>query len=107
MPQRKPQINFQVDEPMKMLYEEAKISGHLVTRLCAAGLLLLVEDPALRLRALNRLRDWEEQYANASAAEIRAFVQDAQVALQRGARAGRPAPAARPGRKKGRRSESA
>ncbi len=107
MPARKPQINFQVDEPMKLLYDEAKISGHLVTRLCAAGLLMLVEDPALRLKALNRLRDWEQQYADASPEQIRAFVQDAQLALQRGARAGRPAPPARPARKRAKHTESA
>ncbi len=106
MAKRKPQINFQVDEPMKLLYEEAKISGHLVTRLCAAGLLLLVENPGLRLEALNRLRDWEEQYADASPQQIRAFVQAAATALQPGARVTRPGPAARPPRKRARHIES-
>ncbi len=106
MPKRKPQINFQVDEPLKLLYEEAKISGHLVTRLCAAGLLLLVEKAPLRLQALNRLREWEQEYADAGPDEIRAFVQGAQVAMRRGARGTRSTPAARPGRKTARRGES-
>jgi hypothetical protein len=106
-PARKPQINFQVDEPMKLLYEEAKLSGHWVTRWCAAGLLLLVEDPTLRVRALNRLRDWETEYADASPADIRAFVQGAEAAMQHGARETRPAPSARPPRKKAKRNGSA
>ncbi len=37
MPKRKPQINFQVEEPMKLLYEEARISGHLATRFVPPG----------------------------------------------------------------------
>jgi hypothetical protein len=86
MAKRKPQINFQVGEPLKLLYDEAKISGHYVARFCAAGLLQMVEDPAARLAAMNRLRDWEEEYADATPAEIRAFVQGAAGALQRGAR---------------------
>ncbi|MEW6251260.1 MAG: hypothetical protein AB1716_11475 [Planctomycetota bacterium] len=105
MAKRKPQINFQVDEGMKLLYEEAKISGHLVTRLCAAGLLLLVEEPQTRLRALNRLREWEEKYADASPEQVRAFVQGAATALQRGGRGSRPKPAARPSRRGAGRSE--
>jgi hypothetical protein len=104
---RKPQINFQVDEAMKTLYEEAKISGHWVTRFCAAGLLLMIEDPRQRVRALNRLRAWEADYADAAPDEIRDFVQGAEVALQRGARGTRPAPKARPKRKKAKRSGSA
>jgi hypothetical protein len=100
MAKRRPQINFQVDEPMKLLYDEAKISGHWVTRFCAAGLLLLVEDPRSRVRALNRLREWEAEYADASEEDIRAFVQGAEAALQPPARGTRPARSARPGRKK-------
>ena len=96
---RKPQINFQVDEPMKHLYEEAKAAGHWVTRFCAAGLLLLVEDPRVRMRALNRLRDWEAEFADASPVQIRAFVQGAQAALQAGARGSRPGPRARRAKK--------
>ncbi len=108
MAKRKPQINFQVDEPLKLLYEEARISGgHHVTRLCAAGLLMLVEDAQLRVQALNRLRDWEQEYDGASAEQIRAFVQGAQGALQRGARGSRPGPSARPGRKRTKSAESA
>jgi hypothetical protein len=90
MPQRRPQINFQVDEPMKLLYEEARICGHWVTRFCAAGLLLLVEDPRTRVRALNRLREWEAEYADASEDDIRVFVQGVEAALQRSARGSRP-----------------
>lgn len=98
MPERRPQINFQVDEAMKLLYEEARISGHWVTRFCAAGLLLMVEDPVSRRRALNRLRDWEVEYEGATPARIRAFVEGAEAAMQGGApesRPGRKAPAAR------------
>lgn len=100
MPQRRrPQINFQVEDALKMLYEEARAHGHWVTRLCAAGFLLMVEDPRARTRAINRLRDWETEYARASAAQIRAFVEGAEAAMQRGARGSRPAPPARPARK--------
>ncbi len=99
MTQRRPQINFQVDEPMKLLYEEAKISGHWVTRFCAAGLLMMVEEPRVRLRALNRLREWEARYADASAADIRAFVAGAETAMRRGAPGSRPTRRARPRRK--------
>jgi hypothetical protein len=82
MAKRKPQINFQVDEPMKLLYEEAKIAGHWVTRFCAAGFLTMIENPSIRMQALNRLRDWEGDYAGASAEEIRDFVQNAELAAQ-------------------------
>ena len=106
MTPRKPQINFQVVEPMKVLYEEARIAGHWVTRFCAAGLLLMVENPAFRVRALNRLREWEAEYADASADDIRAFVQGAEHAMQRAARGSRPARAARPARKTAKRGRS-
>jgi len=106
MPQRRPQINFQVDEPMKLLYEEAKLSGHWVTRFCAAGFLMMVEDPRLRMRALNRLRQWEAQYADASPADIQAFVQQAEGAMRRGVRESRPGPPTRPPRKTGARGKS-
>jgi hypothetical protein len=106
MPERRPQINFQVDEAMKLLYEEAKISGHWVTRFCAAGLLLMVEDPRQRVRALNRLRDWESEYADARPEQIRAFVQAAEAALQRGTPETRPAPKAPGAKKKAKRGKS-
>ena len=106
MPTRRPQINFQVDEAMKLLYEEAKISGHWVTRFCAAGLLLMVEDPRTRMRAINRLREWEAEYEDASEQEIRVFVQGAQDAMQRAARGSRPARKARPKGKKAKRGGS-
>ncbi len=106
MATRRPQINFQVDEPMKHLYEEAKHSGHWVTRFCAAGLLLMVEEPRIRLQALNRLREWEAEYEGAGEEEIRAFVQGAQDALQRPARGSRPTGKARPARKKAKRGGS-
>jgi hypothetical protein len=107
VPARKPQINFQVAENMKTLYEESKAAGHWVTRFCAAGLLLMVEDPAIRMRALNRLREWEAEFADARPDEIRAFVQDAQAAMRAGAPGNRPARKARPGRKRAKRSGSA
>jgi hypothetical protein len=107
MAKRKAQINFQVDDAMKLLYDEARISGHWVTRFCSAGLLLMVEEPAVRLRALNRLREWEAEYAEASADEIRAFVQGAEAALQPPARGTRPGRPARPGKKKARPAGSA
>lgn len=93
MTKRRPQINFQVDDSMKVLYEEAKFNGHWVARFCAAGLLLMVEDPAARVKALNRLRDWELEYADASVEEVRTFVQNAQDAMQA------PAPRSTRGRK--------
>ncbi len=103
---RRPQINFQVDPPMKLLYEEARMWGHWVTRFCAAGLLLMVEDARIRARALNRLREWEVQYEGASPEDIRAFVQGTETALQRGTPGGRKAPKARPGPKKPKRGRS-
>ena len=106
MTKRRPQINFQVDQPMKLLYEEAHAAGHWVTRFCAAGLLLLVEDPRVRVRALSRLREWEAEYADASEQDIRAFVQGAEAALQRSARGSRRAPKARPTRKAARPGKS-
>lgn len=106
MAKRKPQINFQVDEPMKMLYEEARLCGHWVTRFCAAGLLLMVEDPRQRGRALNRLREWEAEYDQASEKEIRAFVQGAQDAMRGTARGTRPTRPARRARKKAKRGKS-
>jgi hypothetical protein len=100
MPKRKPQINFQVEEPMKLLYEEARFNGHWVTRFCAAGFLAMVEDPRLRVRALNRLREWEAKYADADPDDIRAFVQAAESAMQRGAPQTPPSRRARRGRRK-------
>lgn len=106
MPDRKPQINFQVDESLKTLYEEAKAAGYSVTRLCAAGLLLLVADADVRSRAINLLREWESEYDDASDAEIRAFVEGAQHAVQRGARGTLPARKSRAGKKGAKRTES-
>jgi hypothetical protein len=103
MAKRKPQINFQVDEPMKDLYDEAKASGHWVTRFCAAGFLLMVEDAAARARAISRLRDWEAEYDGASQAEIRAFVEGAQDAMRRASRGSRPARSTRHSQKKAKR----
>lgn len=103
---RKPQINFQVEPPLKLLYDEAKFHGHLVTRLCAAGLLKMIEDPQARAAALDRLRDWEAEYADAGAEDIRMFVQGAADALQRGARGSRRARPVPAGRRRARRSKS-
>lgn len=103
---RRPQINFQVDPGMKRLYEEAKLMGNWVTRWCAAGFLMMVENPRARQQALQRLREWEARYADASDDEIRAFVAGVESALRdepRGSRRGR---ATRPGRAKARRSGS-
>lgn len=97
---RKPQINFQVESAMKRLYEEAKKDGHWVTRLCAAGFLLMVEDPIQRHRALARLREWEAAFGNASPEEIRLFVQGAQTAMLPALRGTAPARKARRRRKK-------
>jgi hypothetical protein len=101
---RRPQINFQVDPCMKTLYEESRNSGHWVTRLCAAGLLLLVEDPAIRLRAINRLREWEVDYADATPDEIREFVQRAQAGTKATASGGRTGTKTRRTKKKTKRS---
>ena len=106
-PERKPQINFQVDPALKALYEEAKISGHWVARFCAAGLLMMVEDPDIRMKSLNRLRDWEIEYADASDEQIRRFVQGAQRAMRSGARGSRPTRSTPAGKKRARRDESA
>jgi hypothetical protein len=103
---RRPQINFQVDPAMKLLYEEARMWGHWVTRFCAAGLLLMVEDARTRTRALSRLREWEAQYAGASADDIRAFVQGAEAAMQHGAGESPPSPGARRTRRGAKRSRS-
>lgn len=56
MTKRKPQINFQVEPAMKELYDEVSASGLRGARLCAAGLLLMVENPRQRRRAFDRLR---------------------------------------------------
>lgn len=104
MPDRKPQINFQVEPCMKMLYEEAREAGHWVTRLCAAGLLLMIENQSLRTAAVNRLREWEEEYDRASAAEVRAFVAGARSALRPRARGSAPKKKAPAARKKAKRA---
>lgn len=106
MPERKPQINFQVEESLKTLYEEAKAAGFSVTRLCAAGLLLLVHDGDVRARAINLLREWEAEYSDASPDEIREFVEAATLAVQRGPRGGLPARKARPGKRGAKRAGS-
>ena len=103
MTERRPQINFQVDPSMKTLYGESKACGHWVTRFCAAGFLLMVENPELRLQALNRLREWEARYADRDEGEIRAFVQGAQAALKAPATKKRPARPVRAAPKKAKR----
>lgn len=99
MAKRKPQINFQVDESMKLLYEEAKAAGHWVTRFCAAGFLMMVENAEARAAAISRLRDWEADFADAKPDDIRAFVEGARDAMTRGARGIRPVRAIRPPRR--------
>lgn len=100
MAKRRPQINFQVDEPMKLLYEEARAAGQWVTRLCAAGLLLMVERPDLRREAIARLRDWEAEYADADPDRIRDFVQGAEGAMTAAARGSRRGPSAPEGKRR-------
>jgi hypothetical protein len=100
MAERRPQINFQVDEALKLLYEETKAQGHWVTRFCAAGFLLMVEEPRLRARAISRLREWEAEYERAAPEQIRAFVEGAQDALQRTARGSPPARRVRAAKRK-------
>lgn len=104
--QRKPQINFQVDRPLKMLYDEAKASGHWVSRFCAAGLLLMIEDPAARHRAFNRLREWEAEYADSDEEDIRAFVEGVHNAMLSATRGRRPKRQARCGKKTAKRAGS-
>jgi hypothetical protein len=101
---RNPQINFQVAPCVKTLYDEARQHGHWVARLCAAGLLLMVEDPVARARAISRLRAWEAEFEHASQEQIGEFVAGAQAALQRGARGNRPGRRARPPGKKAKRA---
>ncbi|MDX2197607.1 MAG: hypothetical protein SF069_01390 [Phycisphaerae bacterium] len=100
-PVRRPQINFQVDDAMKLMYEEAKLQGHWVTRLCAAGLLMMIENPRARTQAMARLREWEGRYSDASPEQIRRFVEGAGAALQAPAPDTPPAPPAPRRRKKG------
>jgi hypothetical protein len=104
--QRRPQINFQVTPSMKTLYEEARLHGHWVTRLCAAGFLLVVEDPALRRRALQRLREWEARFDQADPEQIRTFVADAEAVMTGAAPESRPARKVRRGQKRAKRSGS-
>ena len=104
MAERKPQINFQVEEPLKHLYDEAHEQGHRVTRLCAAGLLLMIENPRLRSKAITRLREWEAEYEKASAKQIRVFVEGAQTALQGSPPGSRPTRPTRTKRKKAKRA---
>jgi len=104
---RRPQINFQVHPPMKLLYEEAKASGLWVTRFCAAGLLLMVADPPARQRAIRLLREFEARYADAGPQQIRAFVAGAEAAMTGGAPDTLPARKAPRARKRARRPESA
>jgi len=90
MAKRKPQINFQVEEPLKRLYDETREQGHWVARFCAAGFLLMVEDPAARAAAISRLREWEEQFESATPRQIRDFVAGAQNVLERSSRGTAP-----------------
>lgn len=103
---RRPQINFQVDPPLKMLYEEAREAGHWVTRLCAAGFLLMVENPRVRRQAINRLREWEADFDRADPERIHAFVSGAEDAMTGALRGSRPGRKARPAKKKAKRSGS-
>lgn len=96
---RRPQINFQVDPAMKVLYDEASLNGHRVTRLCAAGLLLMIEDPVIRHRALLRLRDWETEFADADEEQVREFVQGAEAAMTAGLQESQRGRKAQPRRK--------
>mgnify|MGYP000196765681 CR=1 FL=1 len=57
---RKAQVNFMVDARLKALYEHGKRLGHRVSRYCAAGLLLLLEDAKVRDHAMQRLVQWED-----------------------------------------------
>ncbi len=106
MSKRKPQINFQVEPAMKLLYEQARGLGHRVTQFCAAGLLLMIDDPRARIRAINRLRDWLADYEHADAETVRDFVLGAHSAMQRGLRDSPPARRARRPRTKARRDGS-
>ncbi|MBL8878455.1 MAG: hypothetical protein JNG88_04975 [Phycisphaerales bacterium] len=107
MSERRPQINFQVEPALKLLYEEARAEGHWVTRLCAAGLLLMVEDDAARSAAITRLRDWELEYADASQDEIRDFVRGVGRAMRNASRGTPRGRTTRRARKKAKRDGSA
>lgn len=57
---RKPQITFQVSPRLKAAHQGSGVRyGLKMTRLCAAGLLYLMENPELRFKALARLSDFE------------------------------------------------
>ncbi len=96
---RKPQINFQVEPPLKMLYDEAKVYGHGVARFCAAGLLLMIENPGVRNDAFSRLREWEAQHAESTAEDIHEFVQGVHAAMTSATRGTRRAPTTRRAKK--------
>ncbi len=104
---RKPQINFQVEPPLKVLYDVARqAGGYNVTRLCAAGLLYLLEHPDVQNRALNRLAEFYRDYEASDSEQMRAFVQGAKDALQRATPGSRPRPKAGPGTRTTRRGKA-
>lgn len=103
---RRPQINFQVPESMKALYDEVRACGHWATRWCAAGFLLMVERPDLRVRAFDRLREWEAEFEDADPGRLREFVADVERAMSGAAPESRPGRAAPKKRKKAGRAGS-
>jgi hypothetical protein len=96
---RKPQINFQVEPPLKLLYDEAKVYGHGVARFCAAGLLLMIENPDVRNDAFTRLRAWEAQHAESTEEDIHQFVQGVHAAMTSATRGTRRVPPTRRGKR--------
>jgi hypothetical protein len=67
-------ISFQATATMKLLHDAAKVRGHHLTELYAAGLLLVLEDREARAHALQRLRKWGAEFGSATFTEIRAFL---------------------------------
>lgn len=71
---RKPQISFQVAPNVKAIYESAQGEFN-VTRLCAAGLMFMLENPDLRKLALARLEWFEtDKSAPRDGSEVTRFV---------------------------------
>jgi len=73
---KKPQINLQVPESVKMAYDAASDIGGLdKKRLGAAGFIFLLENPHARQAALDRLVAWEQgEGTPQSQAEVQKFV---------------------------------
>lgn len=76
---KKKEISFQVVDDLKQIYDIVGETGALKgTRLCAAGFLLVLENPAVRHHALRRLGEFERGEQSPSGEDdVRAYVESA------------------------------